>query len=109
MNMSELNDAERSVLIDLLAQLVLVDGDASFEEIKELEEIADELGHDSFDEALSEARGKAREDVLVAAASVERPGARELIKTVLHDLASVDGVADGEAALLEEVAALWRA
>lgn len=103
----DLNAAERAVLIDLIAQMVAADGDTSAEELNEILELDDELGEDGLFEKVIAAGSKAREDVLAAAASVERPKARDFIRTVLHDVAATDGIDDAEKELLSILAELW--
>jgi len=107
MNMSDLFELERAVLIDLASQMVWADGTSSVEEIQELLELDDEMGYDAFHEAMDAAYGRSREEVLASAAKVERPEARELILTVLHDIAAVDGIAQTEADLLAELKEIW--
>jgi hypothetical protein len=107
MNMSELYELERAVLIDLASQMVWADGTTSGEELQELLELDEEMGHEDFQDAIEAARGRSREEVLENAAKVIRTDARDLILTVLHDLASADGVVEAEADLIAELKMTW--
>ncbi|MBW1880750.1 MAG: hypothetical protein JRJ84_20530 [Deltaproteobacteria bacterium] len=105
--MSDLFELERAILIDLASQMVWADGTASGEELQELLELDDEMGDEAFQEAMKAARSRSREEVLASAAKIERTEARDLVLTVLHDLASVDGIEEAEAELLAELRKLW--
>jgi uncharacterized tellurite resistance protein B-like protein len=109
-NLTDLERGEWEVLLALLAHLAEADEHIDPAEVLELHGIADELGVDDGMNQLMRARGavRTREDLLAAAATVTRVEARELMRTLLFDLAQSDGERSGEErALLEDIAQVW--
>lgn len=106
MNLDGLEPAEIQVFADLLTQMMFADGEISFDELTELEELAVEFG-DDFQRAIERSQIKSREEALAGVASVDRPEARQLILTILHDMAVADGLEEAERRLLESVRAVW--
>jgi uncharacterized tellurite resistance protein B-like protein len=108
-SLSELTHDEQLALVGLIVYLVDADGQASTEEMIEFREVAVEMGRKEFDAAfrLAKAKFTSQEDAISYAKTVERPWARELILTVLHDLAQADGISDEEHALIDTVASHW--
>lgn len=109
MNLVDLQHEECVVLLGLIHFLVQADADRTEEEMTEFREIAKELGRKAFDAALHEAlrRFASEEAALTAAADLTRRDARELIYTVLVDLAASDGIAMSERVLLARLSTLW--
>jgi hypothetical protein len=109
MNVAELEPDERIVLLGLVHYLVQADAERSDEEMLEFREIAKELGRKEFDLALREAlrRFADLESVFEAALGIARIEARQMIHTIAHDLASVDGIAAVEQEILDRLADLW--
>lgn len=110
MNLVDLDDTERLALVALVQAMVDADGEQSEEEMSEFREIAHEIGRAAFDEAFSTARARFpnREDAIsFAEGAVSRLGAREIIHTVLVDLAGADGISAAEQALIDRVRAMW--
>ncbi|MEZ4235169.1 MAG: N-formylglutamate amidohydrolase [Myxococcota bacterium] len=108
---SELNDTEREVFLALLAHLAEADSRIDPGEVLEIDALAEEMGIDDMQERLMRARGATptREALLAALEKVERPDARELVRTVLFDLAQSDGErTEAETELLEAVTRAWR-
>lgn len=108
MELAELNEDERVALVALIVQMVGADSGRSPEEMEEFRAIADEMGRREFDDALrlALARVSSREQAIeLARGAFDRPASRELVHTVLVDLASADFVSDEERALIREVAA----
>ena len=107
MDMQDLTLDERMVLIHLVAQMIGADSDTTPEELEEIQALAEEMGHDSFSEAVSAARHKSLTEVLAYAKVVERDDAWQLIRTVLIDIAAVDGVSIEEARIIDNVETIW--
>ncbi len=110
MNLSDLQEQERVALVALVVQLMRLDGVSSDDELDELRALGVEMGPRAFDHAYT----RAREDVAsqaaaidYARAAVQRPEARELVYTVLADMASADGLDDAERGFLAAVRELW--
>jgi uncharacterized tellurite resistance protein B-like protein len=104
--LSELTDTEREVLLALLAHLAESDARIDPQEVLEIDAIAEEMGIEAVRDRLMRARAANPDpEALVARlAALERRESRELIRTVLFDLARSDGEDAGEeVALLEAV------
>jgi hypothetical protein len=107
----ELNDTEREVFLALLAHLAEADDRIDPGEVLEIDALAEEMGIDDVRERLMRARGATptRADLLAAVSKVERRDARELIRTVLFDLAQSDGERSAaETEILEALTEAWR-
>lgn len=109
MELADLETDEQVALLSLIVQMIGADEGRSPEEMQEFREIADEMGRKAFDDALQLAlkQGATRDDALALAGRVERPAAREIMHTVLVDLAAADFIADEERELIRAVAGLW--
>lgn len=108
MTLDDLSHPEQVVLLALVGLMARTDGSVSGDELELLEQIADQIGPESFDAARDEAAalpdGPA---ILRAAASVERQEAREVIFELVYGIAIRDTIAPSEAALLNELATRW--
>jgi len=104
----DLEESERQLLLWLLGTLTQVDGKIDEAEVEELHYIGSALEVDlvpAMDEAMDAYAD--REEALAAARFV-RSEAREVINQVLQDLATGDGeVSDSEALLLAQLANVW--
>jgi uncharacterized tellurite resistance protein B-like protein len=110
MEVRELTQDERRVLFGLLAHLADADGRTSAGELEELEALGEEMGTGSLQSALVEARAifATPQQALEAASGVTRSDARELIRTLLHDLAGSDGERSAaEVQLLTDLGSMW--
>jgi uncharacterized tellurite resistance protein B-like protein len=110
MDVRELTQDERQVLFGLLAYVAAADGEVGEGELRELELLGDELGVEALSTALADARNvyPTRERLLDAVGTVRRRDARELMRTLLIDLATADGDRGHEEnALLSEVTRIW--
>lgn len=109
MNLTELTPDEKICLVGLVVQMIREDGQISPEEQAEFDELSAEMGPAAFEEALtaSRARFTGRDAVLAHAATVFRAEARQIIHTVLVDMASTDGISESEETLLRAVGQLW--
>lgn len=111
MQVQELNDIERDVFLALLAHLAEADARIDPGEVLEIDALAEEMGITDMRERLMRARGATptRDDLLAALGRVQRPDARELIRTVLFDLAQADGErSESETELLDALTRAWR-
>jgi hypothetical protein len=108
MTLDDLSQPEQVVLLSLVGLMARMDGTVSKDELELLEQIADEIGEKRFegarDAAANLADGAA---ILQAAASIDRLEAREVIFELVYGIAVRDTIAESEAALLNELAALW--
>jgi len=98
MNLEDLNEAERDALVASLYLLVNADGRVRHQERKEVEALMVELGDPQLEARVRDAGEKVNsvDDLKPLVAKVEREDARELIRTVLFDLAQADGQRSGE-------------
>jgi hypothetical protein len=110
MNVRELTQDERQVLFGLLAHVTVADGKVEQGELEELELLGDELGVEHLHASLADARKlfPTRGELLAAVATVQRKDARELIRTLLIDLATADGERTSEEEeLLSDITEVW--
>lgn len=109
MNLSDLEPDERVALVGLVLAIVDADNSKSDAEMEEFRAIAAELGRREFDEAFRTCKSQLHnlDEVMEVAVKVERPGAREIIHTVLVDLAAADFISEEEQAIITRVAVLW--
>jgi hypothetical protein len=108
MTLDDLSQPEQVVLLALVGLMARMDGSVSQDELELLEQIADEIGAERFEEARDAAA--ALDDgtaILRAAAGVERAEAREVIFELVYGIAVRDTIAPSEAELLNELAKLW--
>lgn len=111
MQVDELTLDERQVLFGLLAHLAEADEVIEPGEIAEFEALGEEMGIESITSTIQAARSAfaTPDHALAAAARLDRTDARELIRTLLHDLAGADGErAPQEDAILLQLNAMWR-
>lgn len=94
MNVEDLTEVEREALVAALCVLANADGRVGHKERAEIEALADELGAPDLTDKLAEVSTRIRtiEDLTPIIAHVIRDDARELIRTILFDLANADGV-----------------
>ncbi len=108
MTLNDLSQHEQVVLLSLVGLMARMDGSVSQEELELLEQIADEVGEERFEAARDAAAALADgEAILNAAAKVEREEAREVIFELVYGIAVEGTIAESEAALLNQLAALW--
>lgn len=108
MTLDDLSQPEQVVLLALVGLMARMDGTVSQDELELLEQIADEIGAQRFEAARDAAAALADgAAILVAAKSVDRPEAREVIFELVYSIAVRDTIAESEAAMLNELAALW--
>jgi hypothetical protein len=108
MTLDDLSQPEQVVLLALVGLMARMDGTVSQDELELLEQIADEIGPERF-EASRDAAAALDDgaDILRAAAAITQPEAREVIFELVYGIAVRDTIAESEAALLNELAALW--
>jgi uncharacterized tellurite resistance protein B-like protein len=110
MNLSELNDDEKLALAALLARVALADGEVSEAEIEEVVALADEMEEEGFRTLFTYAQTKFTDDesaIELANSSVTRLPSRELILTILSDLANTDGANRSETLVIQKMRNRW--
>ncbi len=109
MRITDLSKVERVALIGWSKQIIRADKEFSDEEADELKKLATEMGSELFKEAVKEAsdRLKSLEDLKAIAAEVKSQEARELIFSVLYDLAVPGTIVAEEAKVLQWLAREW--
>ena len=110
MTLLDLTHDEQLALIGLVRLMIRLDGQFSPGEAQQLDGIVGELGEETFSTLVDEANETFRDTDALRdrAAAIERKEARELIYGTLLDLAVHDGVAFGEADLLEWLQKTWQ-
>ncbi len=106
----DLTDDEHLALVALLRHMAMADGEISGKETDELQALGMELGGGRFLaawNATSERTPNAQAALDYAADHVARVEARELIVTMLTDLAGTDRPHPSERALLGKVRLMW--
>ncbi|TNE88085.1 MAG: TerB family tellurite resistance protein [Deltaproteobacteria bacterium] len=106
MDLESFDEQELQVFADLVAQMMYADGEISFDELRELEELGIEFG-DDFAQAMERAQKKSREEALAGISQVVRQTTRDLILTMLYDMGSADGLDPSEEEFLETVRKAW--
>ncbi|MFT7520805.1 MAG: putative tellurite resistance protein B-like protein [Kiritimatiellia bacterium] len=109
MNPNELTDDEMLALVCLSRVLIAADDELSDEELQEFNEIGHDLGLEAFARVSKRAEQQPMtdENALQLAAAVTRPDARDLLRTMLIDLAAADGIDVSEKELLSKLEAVW--
>ena len=110
MEASELNPTEILALAGLALHLASADGKLTAEEAEELKAVGEEVGGgDVFSKAITDAetRFPRAQDALDFASQLERASSRELIHTLLTDLANSDDLHEAEAELLGRLRLMW--
>jgi hypothetical protein len=108
MTLDDLSQPEQVVLLALVGLMARMDGSVSQDELELLEQIADEIGPERF-EASRDAAAALDDSaaILQAAKGVDSAEAREVIFELVYGIAVRDTIAQSEAAMLNELAALW--
>ena len=110
MNVDELSEVEREALVAAVYLLVNADGRIDASERREIDALADELGDPALSDRIRDAGDTVRglDDLTARVRRVERPNAREMIRTVLFDLANADGARDAaENGVLDLITREW--
>lgn len=108
MDVTALSEPEQVVLLSLVGLLARVDGRLSQTEMSTLEQLRQAIGPERFNrvrDAASALEGGV--EIMNAAQGVVRPDARELIFSVLYEMAIPDTIDPSEVELLEKLSALW--
>ncbi len=93
MNLTDLTEMERRAMEAAIYLIVNADGRVGHKEREEVEALADELDDPELPARISAIgnRVSSIDDLVPLVANVEREDAREMIRTVLFDLAQADG------------------
>ena len=109
MEIKDLSQEERLVLVALVERVVQADGEYTTEEAGEVAKVSIAMGLETYNAAVQQAREllDTTEAIQAAAQKVQRPEARELILTAVQDLAVVDEVSREELQVVDWLAELW--
>ncbi len=109
MRITDLNKEERLALIGWSKLIIRADKEFSDEEADELKKLAQEMGTALFKEAVAEAKEtlKTIDDLKALAEKITSQEARELIFSVLYDIAVPGTIVDEEAKVLQWLAKTW--
>ena len=110
MNAIDMNDLELQALTGLIGHVMRADGSIDPGEKQELEFLGAELGLSDFHSRVNDVLTKypSHSDILSIACKVEREDARQLIRTILLDMAQSDGDrGQEELELVEKVMKAW--
>ena len=109
MELGDLSIEDRVLLAGLVRLIVGADESNSPLEMEEFRAIAEEMGRRSFDIAFREALGEVGTvaQAMALARAVVSPASRQLIFTVLTDLANADGMDESDRLILAELAEVW--
>ncbi len=107
--MKDLTPDEDVVLLGLLREIVVADGDYSDAERVEIDALRGEMGLSRFAVAMERAKERftTRAELKEAARAVERPAARRAILRRLLDVAASDGIAPSEDKPLSWLKSVW--
>lgn len=110
MKITDLTHDEKLTLIGLEKTIIQADRTFSSEEAAELKKLAKAMGEEQFKALVDEAKQafKSLDAIKEQAKKVERPEARQLIYTLLYEMAVPDGLADNEKRVLRWLAKTWQ-
>ena len=103
MNIENLNDNDRLVLVALMEKIILADRKASREEMEHLVRLIDALGQDTYSLLMMQVEDNwgDRPQTEAFLGSVTNQDARELIYETIFSVAVEDGLDPGEIELLD--------
>ena len=109
MRSTDLNTEERLALIGWSKLIIRADKEFSDEEADELKKLAQEMGTALFKETVAQAKEVFRsvEELKTHAETITSQEARELIFSVLYDLAVPGTIVEEEAKVLQWLAKTW--
>ncbi len=108
MKLDDLNANEAACLLGFLREVVQADGEYSVEEQGKMAELRAEMGSESFDRAVTDAKAFAsRADLQEAAKKVEREDAQKLIVNTLIKVAVIDGLDEDETRPMRWLVKQW--
>lgn len=110
MDISELNESERLVLVGALGHVVGSDARVSEGEHTVIRRVAAALGDAAYRATAAECGRRFRDEgqLLMFAPVIRRPAARELIYETVLEAALPDAIDARESDLLAQLAKLWR-
>jgi len=110
MKLSDLDADETLALVALMKAIVLTDGNVSAEEAEVVPDLIEEIGSERYQQSYTVAVQRLADDVSLKAflGEIRRPEARRLILDTVSRLARIDGLSDGERALLAWVSSTWK-
>ncbi|MEM9069602.1 MAG: TerB family tellurite resistance protein [Myxococcota bacterium] len=109
--MKSLTPDEDTVLLGLLREIIIADGEYSDAERTQIDGIRDEMGPERFATAMAAAEAKypSRTELKAHAKTITRPDAQKLIFERLKKVAESDGIDPKEEKPLAWLTAVWAA
>jgi hypothetical protein len=109
MELTELNADERTALVGLVKAVLMSDGKVSDDEVREVEDIVEAFGEDSYRKCLDafDSRFPDEASFKKFLTTIERPDARELIYGTILTGAAADAIEGHESELLSWLAKTW--
>ena len=109
MELSELNQDERTALVGLMKVVVLSDGNVSEDEIEHVESLVDAFGEDEYQRTLDAFEKRFLDEAAFREflRKVGRPDARELIFGTVLESAGEGALDDSETDLLDWLSKTW--
>ena len=110
MKLTELSHDERLALVGFLKVIIQADADFSDEEAEELNKVAREMGVPEFKKTVSETKElfKKVADIKDFASKITRQPARELIFSILYEVALPGDIVPEEERVLGWLARMWK-
>jgi hypothetical protein len=109
MELSDLNQDERTALVGLMKLIVMSDGDVSEDELEHVEELVDAFGQSEYERTLNafEKRFNDEDSFKAFLRTIGRQEARELIFEKILEGAGEGAVEGDEADLLDWLSKAW--
>ncbi|HET6284827.1 MAG TPA: hypothetical protein VFH73_27975 [Polyangia bacterium] len=110
MELADLNQDERTVLVGLLKVVVMSDGNVSEDELEQIEAVVEAWGEPQYQQTLDmfEKRFLDEKSFRAFLTTIGRQEARELIYATIADSAAMDAIEGKEADLLDWLAGVWK-
>ena len=110
MELSDLNQDERTVLVGLLKVVVMSDGNVSEDELEQIEAVVEAWGEEPYQQTLEmfDKRFLDEKSFRAFLTTIGRQEARELIYATIADSATMDAIEGKEAELLDWLAGVWK-
>lgn len=110
MELRDLNQDERTVLVGLLKVVVMSDGNVSEDELEQIEAVIGAWGEPSYQQTLDmfEKRFLDEQSFRAFLTTIGRQDARELIYATIADSAAMEAIEGKESDLLDWLARVWK-
>jgi len=109
MELSDLNQDERTAVVGLMKLVVMADGNVSEDELEGVETLVDAFGEDDYQKTLDafEARFGDAKSFQTFLRTIKREDARDLIFATVLEAAETEVIEGEEAELLDWLAKAW--